>query len=373
MSIEGRRDSRVQSLRQGRTRSRWTGLLRRRTLPITTRSFLPGGVGNPDTLRMDENAVDFVHQFFEQGKPVGAICHAPWLLDRGGRRSRPDGDVMAVARDRPSQRRRKPRRQGGRRRQRSGHEPQAGRHSRVQQEADRGVRRGPPRGPGCENRVRFLITDERGGYPEPSAVAVAQLVEPLVVVQVVVGSSPISHLRLSPRGRALPGLRGDCHVPTLELARSVGVSSEGLSLAFLPGSDRESGCRGADGRLRRSPAGCRRDTFSAPVWESGSWASPSEIAWLGKLGAWDTRLLRGLQTAARVESTPGLADKLMHRDGRTMVMHARALEPAGSCDSDLTTKVGSAPTVRLAACIRHLPDRLRAPAAIPQRDHARRL
>ena len=33
---------------------------------------LPGGVGNPDTLRMDENAVDFVHQFFEQGKPVGA-------------------------------------------------------------------------------------------------------------------------------------------------------------------------------------------------------------------------------------------------------------------------------------------------------------
>jgi hypothetical protein len=37
-------------------------------------------------------------------------------------------------------------------------------------------------------------------------VAVAQLVEPLVVVQVVVGSSPISHLRLPPRGRALPGL-----------------------------------------------------------------------------------------------------------------------------------------------------------------------
>jgi hypothetical protein len=81
--------------------------------------------------------------------------------------------------------------------------------------------------------------------------------------------------------------------------------------------------------------------------EDGSWASPAEIAWLGKLGAWDSRLLRGLQTAARVESTPGLADKLMHRDGRTMVMHARALEPAGSCDSDLTTKVGSAPTVRL--------------------------
>jgi protease I len=45
---------------------------------------LPGGVGNPDTLRMDENAVDFVQQFFEQGKPVGAICHAPWMLIEAG-------------------------------------------------------------------------------------------------------------------------------------------------------------------------------------------------------------------------------------------------------------------------------------------------
>ena len=41
---------------------------------------LPGGVGNPDNLRQDENAVKFVRDFFEQGKPVGAICHAPWTL-----------------------------------------------------------------------------------------------------------------------------------------------------------------------------------------------------------------------------------------------------------------------------------------------------
>ena len=41
---------------------------------------LPGGVANPDFLRMDENAVRFVRSFFEAGKPVGAICHAPWLL-----------------------------------------------------------------------------------------------------------------------------------------------------------------------------------------------------------------------------------------------------------------------------------------------------
>ena len=41
---------------------------------------LPGGVANPDFLRMDENAVGFARAFFEQGKPVGAICHAPWTL-----------------------------------------------------------------------------------------------------------------------------------------------------------------------------------------------------------------------------------------------------------------------------------------------------
>jgi deglycase len=41
---------------------------------------LPGGVGNPDRLRMDENAVQFVHGFVEGGKPVGVICHGPWTL-----------------------------------------------------------------------------------------------------------------------------------------------------------------------------------------------------------------------------------------------------------------------------------------------------
>jgi protease I len=41
---------------------------------------LPGGVANPDRLRTDEDAVAFVRAFFEAGKPVGAICHAPWTL-----------------------------------------------------------------------------------------------------------------------------------------------------------------------------------------------------------------------------------------------------------------------------------------------------
>lgn len=41
---------------------------------------LPGGVANPDALRMDQNAVAFVRSFFDAGKPVAAICHAPWTL-----------------------------------------------------------------------------------------------------------------------------------------------------------------------------------------------------------------------------------------------------------------------------------------------------
>jgi protease I len=42
--------------------------------------MLPGGVMNPDTLRMNDRAVQFVRSFFDVGKPVAAICHAPWML-----------------------------------------------------------------------------------------------------------------------------------------------------------------------------------------------------------------------------------------------------------------------------------------------------
>jgi protease I len=41
---------------------------------------LPGGVANPDNLRANEDAVEFVRAFFEDHKPVAAICHAPWTL-----------------------------------------------------------------------------------------------------------------------------------------------------------------------------------------------------------------------------------------------------------------------------------------------------
>src|SRR3954469_4673421 len=46
--------------------------------------MIPGGVGNPDQLRGDENMVSFVRSFFEQAKPVAAICHAPWVLVEAG-------------------------------------------------------------------------------------------------------------------------------------------------------------------------------------------------------------------------------------------------------------------------------------------------
>jgi protease I len=46
--------------------------------------LIPGGVGNPDTMRMDENLVQLTRAFFEQGKPVAAICHGPWMLVEAG-------------------------------------------------------------------------------------------------------------------------------------------------------------------------------------------------------------------------------------------------------------------------------------------------
>ena len=45
---------------------------------------LPGGVANPDALRMDRGAVEFVRSFVESGKPVAVICHGPWTLVEAG-------------------------------------------------------------------------------------------------------------------------------------------------------------------------------------------------------------------------------------------------------------------------------------------------
>lgn len=46
--------------------------------------LLPGGVMNPDALRMDASAVAFVKSFFDAGKPVAAICHGPWMVIESG-------------------------------------------------------------------------------------------------------------------------------------------------------------------------------------------------------------------------------------------------------------------------------------------------
>lgn len=45
---------------------------------------LPGGLFNPDALRLNEKALAFVKHFFEAGKPVAAICHAPWIMINAG-------------------------------------------------------------------------------------------------------------------------------------------------------------------------------------------------------------------------------------------------------------------------------------------------
>jgi protease I len=46
--------------------------------------MIPGGVGNPDQLRGDENAVGFVRDFVESKKPLAVICHGPWVLVEAG-------------------------------------------------------------------------------------------------------------------------------------------------------------------------------------------------------------------------------------------------------------------------------------------------
>ncbi|HPU57350.1 MAG TPA: type 1 glutamine amidotransferase domain-containing protein, partial [Verrucomicrobiota bacterium] len=51
--------------------------------------LLPGGVMNPDKLRLEPKAIDFIRAFAESGKPIAAICHGPWpLIDAGAARGR---------------------------------------------------------------------------------------------------------------------------------------------------------------------------------------------------------------------------------------------------------------------------------------------
>ena len=86
---------------------------------------IPGGVANPDRLRTDSEAVRFVRDFFVQDKPVGIICHGPWMLvEANVAKGRTVTSWPSLA-DRPAQRRRRLGRSGSGRRQRAGDKPQA--------------------------------------------------------------------------------------------------------------------------------------------------------------------------------------------------------------------------------------------------------
>jgi protease I len=61
---------------------------------------LPGGLGGPDTLRADATAVELVRRFVVSGRPVGVICHGPWVLaEAGGVATRALTCASAIASD----------------------------------------------------------------------------------------------------------------------------------------------------------------------------------------------------------------------------------------------------------------------------------
>lgn len=61
---------------------------------------LPGGVMNPDKLRMNERAVEFVRHFVTSGKPIAAICHGPWtLIEAGGVKGRTMTSYLSIKTD----------------------------------------------------------------------------------------------------------------------------------------------------------------------------------------------------------------------------------------------------------------------------------
>ncbi len=108
--------------------------------------LLPGGVINPDTLRMQPEAVAFAKGLLRRRQAGGVDL--PRTLDhhRGGCRSRQAPDVLAVSEERPSERRRAMGRSRGRGRSRPGHEPQARRYPGLQPGGDQSVR-------GCKRAI----------------------------------------------------------------------------------------------------------------------------------------------------------------------------------------------------------------------------
>jgi len=108
--------------------------------------ILPGGTVNPDTLRQDADAVSFVRDFVNSGKPVGVICHGPWTLVEAGVVQGRTPDVLPEHSYRPGQRRRQRGGRGSGDRQRPGVQSQPRRPGRLLREDRRGVRQGQARG-----------------------------------------------------------------------------------------------------------------------------------------------------------------------------------------------------------------------------------
>jgi protease I len=92
--VEAGADARIVSPRAGKVKA-WTSTEWGKEYPVDVELeqarpqdfdalLLPGGVMNPDKLRMEPNAVEFVRSFFDEGKPVAAICHGPWMVIEAG-------------------------------------------------------------------------------------------------------------------------------------------------------------------------------------------------------------------------------------------------------------------------------------------------
>jgi len=115
------------------------------------------------------------------------------------------------------------------------------------------------------------------------------------------------------------------------------------------------GCGGGSGTAHRESG-----VLGAGQPES-AWATPVELGWLRRLGAWNGRLTEGLRRAALIESDPASSRLLLAHNGATIRAHEAALAPAVRCSSDLRAQAGPPPTARLdhaygvflAAC-RHL-------------------
>ena len=82
VTLVSNKEGEIQSVTKGEKAGKFA--VNKLIADVSARDFdalvLPGGVKNPDTLRMDEGAVALVRDFMAADKPVAAICHAPWLL-----------------------------------------------------------------------------------------------------------------------------------------------------------------------------------------------------------------------------------------------------------------------------------------------------